>query len=48
MTKAKDIIREEMHKEEERLFIKEKQPVIQRSSLRDALKMLVPFVGMGI
>ena len=48
MNKAKDIIREEMHKEEERLFIKEKKPIIQRASLHDALKMLVPFAGMAI
>ncbi len=45
---SKDVIREELHKEEERLFIKEKEPIIERASLRDALKMLVPFAGMAI
>ena len=48
MTAAKDTIREEMHKEEERLFIPKKEPVIQRASWREALKMLIPYAGMGI
>lgn len=41
-------LKEEQRKEEERLFIKKKQPVIQRTSLTDALKMLVPYAGMAI
>jgi len=44
----KEVIAEEMHKEEERLFIKKKKPIIQRTSLRDALKMLIPYAGMLI
>ena len=37
-----------MKKEEERLFKKKKKPFIQRVSLKDALIMLVPFLGMII
>ena len=44
----KETLAEEMHKEEERLFIKKKEPVIQRATLREALKMLIPFAGMAI
>ena len=45
---SKDVIREELHKEEERLFIKEKKPIISRATLREALHMLIPFVGMAV
>ena len=45
---SKDVIREALHKEEERLFIKEKKPIIERASLREAAKMLIPFVGIAI
>lgn len=41
-------LKEEARKQEERLFIKEKQPVISRATLREALKMLLPFAGMAI
>lgn len=41
-------LKEEQHKEEERLFIKKKKPIIQRTSLKDACKMLVPYAGMAI
>ena len=37
-----------MQKEEVRLFTPKKEPIIQRTSLRDALKMLIPYVGMAI
>lgn len=33
---------------EEQLFVKKRKPIIQRSSLKDVLKMLVPYVGMAI
>lgn len=46
MTKAS--LQEEQRKEEQRLFTKKKQPVLARASLKDALKMLVPYAGMGI
>lgn len=45
---AKVDLLEEQHKEEERLFRKKKKPVISRCSLKDALRMLVPYAGMGI
>ena len=45
---SQETIRAEQRKEEERLFIKKKKPIIVRTSLKDALKMLVPFVGMAI
>lgn len=41
-------LKEEQHKEEERLFIKKKMPIIQRTSLKDACKMLIPYAGMAI
>lgn len=41
-------LKEEQRKEEERLFIKKKKPLICRASLKDALTMLVPFLGMAI
>lgn len=41
-------LKEEQHKEEVRLFTKKKKPIISRPTLKDALKMLVPYVGMGI
>ncbi len=47
MSNVKDIIREEQRKEDE-LFIKHKEPVIARATLREALKMLIPFAGIAI
>ena len=41
-------LKEEQKKEEAKLFVKKKEPIIQRTSLKDALKMLIPYVGMGI
>ena len=41
-------LKEELHKEEERLFIKKKEPVFSRATLREALKMLIPYAGMAI
>lgn len=41
-------LKEEQHKEEVRLFVKKKKPLVERCPLKDALKMLVPYVGMGI
>ncbi len=48
MTTVKDTIKREMSKEEELLFKKRRKPFFQRSSLKDALVMLVPFLGMAI
>jgi len=45
---AKVDLKEELHKEEERLFIKKKEPLISRATLREALKMLIPYIGMAI
>ena len=45
---SKEAFIEEQHEEEVRLFMKKKKPIIQRASLKDALKMLVPFLGMAI
>lgn len=39
---------EEAREQEERLFIKKKEPVVSRASLREAAKMLVPYAGMAI
>lgn len=42
-------LKEEQQKQEQQLFTKkEKAPVLQRTSLKDALKMLIPYIGMGI
>ena len=48
MATAKEIVREEMRKEEARLFTPKKKPVIQRATLREALKMLIPYIGMAV
>ena len=45
---AKVNLQEEAHKEEVRLFIRKKEPVVCRASLREAAKMLIPYVGMGV
>ena len=45
---AKVDLKEELHKEEERLFTPKKEPIIQRATLREALKMLIPFAGIAI
>ena len=45
---AKVDLKEELHKEEERLFIKKKESIISRATLREALKMLIPYAGMAI
>lgn len=45
---AKVDLKEEQRKEEERLFVRKKKPIICRSSLKDALTMLVPVLGMAI
>lgn len=41
-------LKEEQRKEEQRLFVRKKKPVISRASLKTAAKMLVPYMGMGI
>ncbi len=45
---AKIDLKEEQRKEEQRLFTKKKEPIVVRASLKDALKMLIPCVGIGI
>lgn len=41
-------LKEEQRKEEQRLFVRKKKPVISRAPLKTAAKMLVPYMGMGI
>lgn len=41
-----ELIKEELHKEEERLFVKKKKPLFCRPTLKQVLVMLVPFAGM--
>lgn len=44
----KEHIKEDEAAEEQRLFVKKKKPVIERTSLKDALVMLIPFAGMAL
>lgn len=46
--KAQEVIREEQHKEEVRLFTHEEKPVISRATRKEAAKMLIPYAGMAV